>query len=39
MLEAEHGMPVVWGRALRKLPGAGLKCSIGGLHRLRAPND
>ena len=37
MLEAEHGMRVVWGWALHKLPGAGLMCCIGGLHGLRAP--
>jgi hypothetical protein len=39
MLEATQGMRVVWGWALRKLPGAGLLCCIGVMHGTRAENE
>ena len=40
MLEAEQGVPVVWGWALRRLPGAGLMCLfIGTAHGTVAAND
>jgi hypothetical protein len=39
MLEAEQGLPVVWGWALRQLPGAGLLCCIGIWHGTQAAND
>jgi hypothetical protein len=29
LLEAEQGLPIVWGWALRRPPGAGLICYIG----------
>jgi len=38
VLEAEQGLPVVWGWALRRLPGAGLICCIGAMHGAAA-ND
>jgi|PlaIllAssembly_1097288.scaffolds.fasta_scaffold78159_2 hypothetical protein len=39
MLEAEQGLLVVWGWALRRLPGAGLICCIGILHGTAAANE
>ena len=39
MLEAEQGVPIVWGWALRRLPGTGLICAIGFWHGLVAAND
>jgi hypothetical protein len=38
-LEAAQGLPVAWGWALRRLPGAGLLCCIGIWHGTQAAND
>jgi hypothetical protein len=39
LLEAEQGLPIVWGWALRRPPGAGLICYIGIMHGAAAAND
>ena len=39
MLEAEQGVPVVWGWALRRLPGVGLICCIGIWNSVIAMNE
>jgi len=39
MQDAADGLPVVWGQALRRPPGAGLLCAIGYWHGPRAEND
>ena len=39
MLEAKKGLRVVWGWALRRIPGAGLICCIGRMYSTAAANE
>lgn len=39
LIEAEQGVPIVWGWALRRMLGAGLCCAIGIMHSYMAAND